>query len=112
VTDLLSSLGTPLGADRVPGNPEGFRLEQNYPNPFNPSTAITFATPRSAHVRLSVFDVLGQEVERLLDGRFDAGPHTIRWTPRGGSGTYFYRITVTEGGTVLYSVARAMVLLR
>ena len=47
--------------------PTEYKLEQNYPNPFNPSTIISWQLPVSCHATLKVFDVLGSEVETLVD---------------------------------------------
>ncbi len=57
--------------------PEQFSLAQNYPNPFNPSTVISFALPTASDVRLSIYNVLGQEVTTLVNGRMDAGVHQV-----------------------------------
>ena len=71
-------------------------LEQNFPNPFNPSTSIPFALPSAAQVRLSVFNVLGQQVRILLDREVEAGYHRMAWDGRAnagrqaGAGVYFY----------------------
>ena len=51
--------------------PSAFQLDQNYPNPFNPTTIITFGLPEQSHVRLEVFNMLGQHVRTLID---DARP--------------------------------------
>jgi len=73
-------------------------LDQNYPNPFNPSTAISFGLPRAEMVRLTVHDLTGRTVARLVDGHRAAGRHTLVWsgTDTGGqrvaSGTYVYRL--------------------
>jgi hypothetical protein len=73
--------------------PREYSLEQNYPNPFNPSTIIRFSLPRSGHVTLKVYDLLGREVETLVDGQRPAGSYNVEWTPNGlASGVYFYRI--------------------
>jgi len=78
--------------------PETFGLSQNYPNPFNPSTEISFALPTAGHVQLKVFNVLGQEVQTLVDGQMGAGTHVVTWNGKdaGGSqaasGVYFYRL--------------------
>lgn len=74
----------------VPGTPE---LEQNFPNPFNPTTLIRFSVPRRDRYSLKIFDVLGREIARLLDGELDAGVHEVRFEPsRYSSGVYFYQL--------------------
>jgi len=76
--------------DPLPGS---FRLLQNYPNPFNPATTIAYTLPENGHVRLSVFDVLGREVARLVDGARPAGNHQLSFDAGAlPTGLYFYRI--------------------
>jgi len=76
------------------GIPVEFVLEQNYPNPFNSQTAIRFSLANRTFVNLSVFNVLGQEVARLLSRQFDAGTHTTTFDAAGlTSGLYLYRIS-------------------
>ncbi len=73
--------------------PTEFQLMQNYPNPFNPSTRIDFALPTSAKVRLTVYNLLGQQVAVLLDKTMPPGPHSVDFTPRDlSSGVYIYRL--------------------
>ena len=73
--------------------PLAFGLEQNSPNPFNPETTILFTTPERDHVRLIVYDLLGREVARLLDGYQEVGRHSVRFRADGiASGIYFYRL--------------------
>jgi hypothetical protein len=91
-----SDVGTNIG-DTEPGVkvPERYLLQQNYPNPFNPSTTISFSLEQSQHVHLSVINVLGQEVDVLLDKTLPAGQHRIQWRPaihKVASGVYFYRL--------------------
>jgi len=77
--------------------PAHYELMQNYPNPFNPSTTIVFALPRTTHVTLKVFDLLGKEIAALVDGRQAAGQHKVRWDASGvESGTYFYQLHAGE----------------
>lgn len=71
----------------------------NYPNPFNPETTISYSIPKSEHVTLKVFDVLGREAATLVDEYKNAGNYkvtfnvkTLRVTPL-PSGIYFYRLT-------------------
>ncbi|MFA6471453.1 MAG: BsuPI-related putative proteinase inhibitor [Candidatus Latescibacterota bacterium] len=74
--------------------PKVFKLEQNVPNPFNPSTTIQFQLPVTGQVRLSVYNLIGQEVARLVDGSLTAGTHRFVFNGSNfGSGNYFYRIT-------------------
>ena len=71
----------------------GFVLEQNYPNPFNPSTRIRFSIPKSSLVKLSVYNVIGEEIRVLADGFFDAGYHEINFNSQDlSSGVYLYRL--------------------
>ena len=78
--------------------PERLSLGHNYPNPFNPSTIIPYQLPVSAHVRLEVFNLLGQRIVTLVDGEQPAGFHTARWDGTDaaeravGAGVYLYRL--------------------
>jgi hypothetical protein len=73
--------------------PRTLRLAQNYPNPFNASTEIRFAIPNSAYIRLDIYNVLGQCVERLSEGVLEPGEHSIVWdADYHPSGVYFLRL--------------------
>jgi len=70
----ISALGTVV----APGDlPLEFALRQNYPNPFNPRTTVEFSLPTAAHAVLEIFDPLGRKMAQPVDGRMDAGNHTI-----------------------------------
>ena len=73
---------------------------ENYPNPFNPQTTLRITLSEEAHVRLTVYDVLGREITVLVEGTRLAGTHEARFDgSRLPSGLYVYRLTVTgEGG--------------
>lgn len=70
-----------------------FRLLQNYPNPFNPSTIIEFSIPKHSYVSLTVYDILGREVCKILNGYMHAGLHSINYDAAGlSAGIYFYKL--------------------
>ena len=66
--------------------PNSFELGQNYPNPFNPETVIPFSVPEPGDLRISIFNVLGQEVAVLVDAPFGAGYHRVVWDGKNHSG--------------------------
>ena len=73
---------------------EIFYLNQNYPNPFNPATSIKFQIGSSRFVKLAVYDILGKEVEILVNKKLNAGTYEINWNALNyPSGVYFYRLT-------------------
>ena len=78
--------------------PEVFALHQNFPNPFNPVTTIRFDVPEESHIRLDVYNILGQRVQTLVNGNMQPGFHVIRWNGTNDTGTplasgmYIYRI--------------------
>ena len=80
-------------ADRTAAIPEVITLAQNYPNPFNPVTTILYGLPRTSHVTLKVYDVLGRVVTVLVDETQGAGEKSVIWDAREmSSGVYFYRM--------------------
>ena len=88
--------------------PKIYQLFQNYPNPFNPVTRIGFSMPESGHVTLSIYNVKGELVEKLVDRNLEAGIHDFEWNARGvASGVYFYRLK-SEG----FVQTRKMILMR
>jgi hypothetical protein len=78
--------------------PRGFALEQNYPNPFNPQTTIAYQLPQVGPVKLTLYNVAGQVVRRLVDQVQAAGQYQVTWDSRDdqgrevGSGVYLYRL--------------------
>lgn len=80
--------------------PAVFRLNQNYPNPFNPSTNINYDLPKTADVKLVIFNSIGAQVAVLVEGRQTAGTHVVRFDASWlASGMYFYRLTA--GGNII-----------
>ncbi len=93
-SQLYSEAG-PVGiADDDNGNlPQEITLYHAYPNPFNPTTKIRYYLPKTSEVELTVFDVLGRQVKRLVDERQTPGFHNVEFDAAGvSSGTYFYRL--------------------
>jgi hypothetical protein len=75
--------------------PLTFALEQNYPNPFNPSTSIKYSVPENGFVKLSVYNLVGEEVSVLVNETVDAGFYEATFNAANlPSGTYFYRLQV------------------
>ncbi|HTO94594.1 MAG TPA: T9SS type A sorting domain-containing protein, partial [Bacteroidota bacterium] len=82
------------GINPPPEIPATFGLDQNYPNPFNPSTTIGYRLASGAKVTVVVYDVLGQEVARLIDEVQPPGNYTVRWNAvNRASGVYLVRLT-------------------
>ena len=90
-------------------SPQGYFLSQNYPNPFNPTTVIGWQLAVSGHVKLTVYNLVGQTVATLVDEKQPAGSHSIEFNASAlASGVYIYRLE-TESGFVQI---RKMVLMK
>ncbi|HEX3072967.1 MAG TPA: T9SS type A sorting domain-containing protein, partial [Ignavibacteriales bacterium] len=90
------------------GAPKEYSLSQNYPNPFNPATTINFAVPKAGNVKITVYDMLGREVEILTNKEYSLGVHKIEWNAsRYSSGVYFYRLESAG-----FSLAKKMLLIK
>lgn len=88
--------------------PQKYDLAQNYPNPFNPSTTIEFSIPKKEHVKLIVFNQIGQQVASLADAEMSAGTYSVSWdAAEMPSGLYFY---VFEAGS--QKMTRKMMLVK
>jgi len=93
--------------------PMVFSLSQNYPNPFNPQTVISYALPEAVHVRVDIYNLLGQKVKTLVNAAQEAGYGTVVWdgTNNQGSsvssGIYFYRIVAGS-----FAESKKMILLK
>lgn len=92
--------GQVVNAEQNLAMPERMTLHQNFPNPFNPSTVISYDLPQSGYLTLKVFDIVGKEVATLVDGKEQAGRHSIQFRSSGlSSGVYIYRLV--SNGTIL-----------
>jgi hypothetical protein len=83
----------PTDVKPEPQIPQKFMLYQNYPNPFNPSTTISYDLPERSRVKLSIYNILGQEVATLVNGEQEPGRYNINFDASGlPSGIYFYTL--------------------
>ena len=88
--------------------PQNYALDQNYPNPFNPATTITYAVPQNSFISLRVFDILGNEVQTLVNETKSAGTYTVSFDAASvPSGIYFYTL---EAGNFI--TTKKMVLIK
>ena len=105
--------GNPIDIKNISSSiPNEFILSQNYPNPFNPTTKIKFDIPPSRGARgvtkLTIYDILGREVEVLLNQELNPGTYSVTWDASNfPSGVYFYRLE-TDG----FSEAKKIVLIK
>ena len=93
-------------------NPNEYRLYQNYPNPFNPTTNITFSLAQEAHVRINIYNVIGEKVSTLINDNLSAGVHRVQFKAssngnRLASGIYFYSLETPN-----YKAVRKMILMK
>jgi len=94
--------------DEAARKPQTFALNQNYPNPFNPETVISFSIPKTEEVSLVVYNLIGEEVARLIDESKHSGNYTVEWNASNvASGIYFYRLQAGD-----FVLTRKMVLLK
>jgi hypothetical protein len=110
---FISKDGVTAIDSREGATPEMFYLAQNYPNPFNPETTVEFALPKPSHVKLQIYNLLGQPIRTLIDEKIDAGFNSIKWEGRddGGrqmpSGVYLYQMRAGS-----FVATRKLVLMR
>jgi len=90
---LIELDGYVVGVKKEDMLPKVYALNQNYPNPFNPTTVISFALPKTSDVQLSVYNILGQKVMELVNGKMVAGNHIVNFNAGNlASGMYIYRL--------------------
>jgi glycosidase len=116
LADTVKRLNLPVllsvKKDLAESIPTEFMLHQNYPNPFNPTTTIAYDLPSESNLTLRIFNILGEEVASLVQGRQERGRHVVQWNGMANSGlscssgVYFVRL---ESGNNV-SVKRMMLL--
>jgi hypothetical protein len=77
----------------IDSHPSKYKLDQNYPNPFNPTTRIRFSISELSFVKLKVYDIVGNEIETLVNQEKPAGSYEVQFSAVDlPSGIYFYRL--------------------
>jgi len=105
---VFKLIESPLGINGSTEIPNNFSLEQNYPNPFNPSTTIEFSIAKSEHVTLSIYNVLGELVETLINENLEAGKYKINFSGNNlTSGMYIYRLETSSN-----AISKKMMLIK
>lgn len=101
-TVMICPKSTAVEEEEGGSTPKVFELDQNYPNPFNNETVIKFGLRRPASVTLTIYNILGQKVRTLVEGRLAAGSQTVSWDGKDdkgndlSSGIYFYQLRAGE----------------
>jgi len=93
--------------------PQTYNISQNYPNPFNPSTAIRYSLPRASTVNVSVFNLLGEKIDELVNTELQPGIYEAVWNAsRFSSGVYFISVEAKPlgGGEIFRSVRKTIML--
>jgi len=99
---------SPSGLRQETAHPRQFNLYQNYPNPFNPNTQIKYELPERANVRLTVYNIVGQEIAVLVNEQQNSGTYTIGFDAnKFSSGVYFYKLEAGNKASV-----KSMILLK
>jgi hypothetical protein len=94
--------------------PDDYIIEQNYPNPFNPVTTIKFGLPLKSKALISIYNMLGEKVETLLDRIEEEGYHEIKWNAKGCSSGIYFLVVDAESvdGQKKIKAVKKMILLR
>jgi hypothetical protein len=85
-----------------------FKLEQNYPNPFNSKTVIQFTLPQSESVKINIYNVLGEAIQKLLDNNLQQGTYFVLFDATNlPAGVYYYSINSNN-----FSIHKSMLLIK
>jgi hypothetical protein len=104
---------TPVGIKQTQTVVNQFKLNQNYPNPFNPVTKISFSLPMFAKVTVKIYDVLGRQVQTLVNENLNAGSFLIDFNgSEFASGVYFVRMTAVGRDGTNFADTKKMMLIK
>lgn len=103
-----------IGVEPISSNiPDRFFISPNYPNPFNPVTKIKFGLPSASNVKITVFDMLGKQVDILANSNLDAGEYSAEWNALNfASGIYIYKIEAVDKKGNSFIETKKMVLVK
>jgi plastocyanin len=88
--------------------PDNYNLQQNFPNPFNPTTNIRFDIPKNTKVKLTVYNIIGEQVDLLLNNVLSAGSYNVDWNASAyPSGVYFYTLSTDD-----FKAVKKMILIK
>ena len=111
ILSTLNAKSTAVGISDA-GLPNAFILFQNYPNPFNPTTTIKYGIPIKAHVKLEIYNTLGQKIETLINAVQEPGFYLINLDASHLSGgVYFYRLTAISENKI-FSASKKLTILK
>lgn len=111
---LITFLRGVIGIEPISSNiPDRFFISPNYPNPFNPVTKIKFGLPSASNVKITVFDMLGKQVDILANSNLEAGEYSAEWNAVNfASGIYIYKIEAVDKKGNSFIETRKMVLVK
>jgi len=108
-TILKTTNGGGVFISKISSNiPNKYNLSQNFPNPFNPVTNINFDIPKNTYVKVKIFDILGKEIETLVNEKLNPGTYEVTFNAsQYPSGVYFYRLQAGD-----YNECKKMILIK
>jgi hypothetical protein len=118
-TDFTNGIGNITLNIRDLGQlPTVYKLEQNFPNPFNPTTTINYQLPEASGVKITVYNILGQEIKSLVSEQQEAGYYSQQWNGTDNAnrlvatGMYIYRIEAVGGGNKHFTQVKKMMMIK
>ncbi len=117
--DVTNDVGSiPVNVREVLNIPTEFSLRQNFPNPFNPATTIRYDIPNNAKVRLTIYNMLGQEIKTLLNQEHSAGTYSVEWNGTDAnnrtvaSGIYLYKLETISSDNSRFVNVKKLILIK
>jgi len=103
----------PVGVKNISGVVKSYKLNQNYPNPFNPVTRISFSLPMYSKVTVKVYDILGRQIQTLVNENMNEGSFIIDFNGSElASGVYFARMTAVGRDGTNFADTKKMLLVK